>query len=158
MLVARWRSCSAILALRAPIEQVCNPADGRERYVRRRHQEQSTGLVGLEGRIGVRKPAGRACMCDPRESRNDRGRNRHRRCPEPQIFHHYNHSTDENYIRYTSPNRTGQTAQTKYQYSAQSSIPWALRALYLPFIANHTTHASQATPAVTCAPWHPIRI
>src|SRR5258708_16951322 len=60
------------------------------------------------------------------------------------------------YIRYTNPNSSGQTAQTKYQYTAHSSIAWALRALYLPRIANHTTPASQMTPAVTCAPWHPI--
>jgi hypothetical protein len=34
-----------------------------------------------------------------------------------------------NYIRYTSTNSTGQTAQTKYQYTAHSSIPALLRAL-----------------------------
>jgi len=34
-----------------------------------------------------------------------------------------------NYIRYTSPNSSGQTAQTKYQYTAHNSIAWALRAL-----------------------------
>src|SRR5580658_5363921 len=61
-----------------------------------------------------------------------------------------------NYIRYTNPNRSGQTAQTKYQYTAHSSIAWALRALYRPASANHTTPASQMTPAVTCAPWQPI--
>src|SRR5579862_9768347 len=64
--------------------------------------------------------------------------------------------TRTNYIRYTNPNSTGHTAQTKYQYTAHSSIPCALRALYLPPSASVATHASQMTPAVTCAPWHPI--